>query len=307
MAAAASAATRAVICRICGMRYPCPDAAMSTSTPRPEGDRPLNAPEVPDRAFSAAELARRLVGRLFIYALFPVTFSQALALRRHALGFLPPVGPQEGRIGRGDPLHFLAIGDSIIAGVGARRIEQSTVAHVARFMSGRLSREINWHAAGKIGASTRSVRVDLVPGLPSRAFDAILVSVGVNDVLKLERSARYRRQLLKLLHELRRHSPGAVIACLGLPPLDEFPKLRRPLRWIVGMRVRRFDQVAREALERVPDVLHIPVSFSPKAEMFSDDGLHPSETSQRRLAKIVAGVMTPRLDSAKRNTPDRSC
>ncbi|MGC1816232.1 MAG: SGNH/GDSL hydrolase family protein [Casimicrobiaceae bacterium] len=280
---------------------------MSAPTLQPERDRPSNAPEVPDRAFSAVELARKLVGRLFIYALFPVMLSQAFALRRHALNFVPPVGPQAGKIGRGDPLHFLAIGDSIIVGVGARRIEQSTVGHVARFMSGRLSREINWHAAGKIGASARGVRVDVVPGLPPRAFDAILVSVGVNDVLKLERSARYRRQLLKLLRELRRHSPEAVIACLGLPPLDEFPKLRRPLRWIVGLRVRRFDQVAREALERVPGVMHIPVRFSPRPEMFTVDGLHPSETSQRRLAKIVAGVMTPRLDDAKRSATDARC
>ena len=29
--------------------------------------------------------------------------------------------------------------------------------------------------------------------------------------------------------------------------------------------------------------------------MLADDGLHPSETSQRRLAKIIAGVLTPPL------------
>jgi lysophospholipase L1-like esterase len=29
--------------------------------------------------------------------------------------------------------------------------------------------------------------------------------------------------------------------------------------------------------------------------MFSNDGLHPSETSQRRLAKIIAGALTPLL------------
>jgi hypothetical protein len=29
--------------------------------------------------------------------------------------------------------------------------------------------------------------------------------------------------------------------------------------------------------------------------MFSDDGLHPSEPSQRRLAKIIAGALTPSL------------
>jgi lysophospholipase L1-like esterase len=261
----------------------------------------------PEESLTLAQLVRKLVGRLFIYSLFPILFSQAFTLRRRAMNFVPPVGPPAGRVGRGDPLHFLAIGDSIVAGVGARRIEQSTVGHVARFMSGRLSREINWHAAGKIGASARGVRVDLVPGLPRQAFDAILVSVGVNDVLKLERSGRYRRQLLKLLRELRRHSPDAVIACLGLPPLDEFPKLRRPLRWIVGLRVRRFDLAAREALGRVPDVMHIPVRFSPRPDMFADDGLHPSETSQRRLAKIIAGVMTPRLDASKRNLRDPAC
>jgi lysophospholipase L1-like esterase len=258
-----------------------------------------------DESLSPARLARKVVGRLVVYALFPVVFTQAFALRRHALQLVPAVGPPEGRVGRGEPLHFLAIGDSIIAGVGARRIQQSTVGHVARFMSGRLAREINWHAAGMIGAGARRVRRDVVPTLPPQRFDAILVSVGVNDVLKMERSTRFRRQLLKLIHDLHVHSPNAVIGYLGLPPLDEFPKLKRPLRWIVGYRVRKFDAVAREALTRVPNVVHIPVHFSPRPDMFSDDGLHPSETSQRRLAKIIAGVLTPPLACTLQPPPPR--
>jgi lysophospholipase L1-like esterase len=250
------------------------------------------------RPRSLVELGNKLVGRAVIYALFPVLLSQAFALRRHALTLVPAAGPSAGRIGRGEPLRFLAIGDSIVAGVGARRVERSTVAHVARFLSGRLAREIHWHASGMIGAGARRVRRDLVPTLPAQPFDVILVSVGVNDVLKLERSGRFRRQLLKLVRELKRHSPHALIACLGLPPLDEFPMLRRPLRWMVGHRARRFDAVAREAITRVPDALHIPVRVSPRPDMFSDDGLHPSETSQRRLAKIIAGALTPRLAKA---------
>jgi lysophospholipase L1-like esterase len=256
------------------------------------------AEPVDDRPLSIAGLGRKLVGRAVVYALFPVVLSQAFSLRRHALQLTPAAGPPEGRIGRGEGLRFLAIGDSIIAGVGARRIQSSTVGQVARFMSGRLEREIHWQAAGMIGAGARRVRREVVPQLPPQPYDAILLSVGVNDVLKLERSARFRRQLLKLLHELRKHSPDAVIGYLGLPPLDEFPKLRRPLRWIVGSRVRRFDARAREAVARMPNVLHIPVRFSPRSDMFSDDGLHPSETSQRRLAKIIAGALTPRLGAS---------
>ena len=261
-----------------------------------------HAEDVPEKPLTALQLARKIVGRLVIYALFPVYFSQAFALRRHALKLTPAVGPIEGRIGRGEPLHFLAVGDSIISGVGARRIQQSTVGQVARFMSGRLSREINWRAAGMIGAGARRVRRDVLPALPAQRFDAILLSVGVNDVLKLERSGRFRRQLLKLVRELRIHSPGAVIAYLGLPPLGDFPKLRRPLRWIVGYRVRKFDAVARDAVTRMPGVLHIPMRFSPRLDMFSNDGLHPSETSQRRLAKIIAGEMTQRIAGALQRT-----
>jgi len=249
------------------------------------------------------QFAGQMVGRLVVFLLFPVVLTQAFALRRRALTFVPPGGNPYGSIGVGEPLHFLAIGDSVISGVGARRIEQSTVGHVARFLSGRLSRKIHWTAVGMIGAHAAKVRYRGVPKLPvDPPYHAILVSVGVNDVLKLERSAGYRRHLLDLVGDLRAHSPDAVIAYLGLPPLDAFPKLRRPLRWIVGTRVRRFDLVARDALATLPNVVHIPVAFSPRPDMFADDGLHPSEISQRKLAKVIAAVLTPRIAA---NTPER--
>ena len=146
-----------------------------------------------------------------------------------------------------------------------------------------------------IGAGARRVRRDVVPALPQQRFDAILLSVGVNDVLKLERSGRFRRQLLKLLRDLRTHSPHAVIAYLGLPPLDEFPKAaaaaamdRRLSRAQVRCRRPRCAHANAECAAHSDALLAAP-------DMFSSDGLHPSETSQRRLAKIIAGALTPRL------------
>ena len=87
----------------------------------------------------------------------------------------------------------------------------------------------------------------------------------------------------------------AVIGYIGLPPLDTFPRLRRPLRWIVGRRVRHFDAIARDTLARVPNTVHIPVQFSARPDMFSQDGLHPTEASQRRLAKIIAGTLVAKV------------
>jgi len=245
------------------------------------------------------EMAGRIVGRVVIFLLFPVVLTQAFSLRRRALNFVPAAGFTQGKVGLGEPLHFLAIGDSVISGVGARRIERSTVGQLVRFLSGRLAREIHWNALGMIGAHAAKVRYRGMPKVPTAPpYHAILVSVGVNDVLKLERSAGYRRHLLDLVGDLRAHSPDAVIAYLGLPPLDEFPKLKRPLRWLVGIRMRKFDAVAREALSTLPNVVHIPVAFSPRPQMFSDDGLHPSETSQRKLAKMIANRLTAHLTPA---------
>jgi hypothetical protein len=37
---------------------------------------------------------------------------------------------------------------------------------------------------------------------------------------------------------------------------------------------------------------------SPRPQMFANDGLHPTEVGQRRLGKIIADALTPRLAGA---------
>ena len=39
----------------------------------------------------------------------------------------------------------------------------------------------------------------------------------------------------------------------------------------------------------------LAAELADRPDRFSDDGLHPSEPSQRRLAKIIAGALAPRL------------
>ena len=239
------------------------------------------------------------VRRAAFWALVPLIVPQGLLLKRSAPRFPPAVGPHQGKIGGGNGgtkiIRILAIGDSIIAGVGAPRVELALPGQVAHALAQRLACAVSWEAIGEIGLDARTVLRKLVPLIPPYAFDMIVVSVGVNDVTSLKRSFRWCADLADLLDALSRHSPRAVIALMGVPPLGSFPLLRPPLRTAMGIRAKSFDAIAQGIAAQRDRVIHIPLEIDPRPEKFAADGYHPSVESYRELGNHVAEMMAPLL------------
>jgi lysophospholipase L1-like esterase len=206
------------------------------------------------------------------------------------------VGPQEGVVGTGEPLRLLAIGDSIVAGVGVATLAEAMPGRLAHALAGRLGRQVRWVARGVSGFDAADVRRRLVPDLAERDFDVVFVSVGVNDVTRIRTTAAWMRDLPGLVEDLRRNSPEALIVVSGLPPLDGFPLLPQPLRAVFALRARTFDAIAEHALGRLPGVLFTPNRFEPRPEFFAPDGYHPSGESCRIWAEAVAAAVGERLD-----------
>ena len=233
--------------------------------------------------------------RLAFWALLPFAALQGLRVRRNAPRFAAAEGPPNGRVGRGQPLRLLAIGDSIIAGVGAATVDEALVGRVTRELARRLRREIHWAAVGRIGATAATVRKRLMPRLPDAAFDVVIVSVGVNDVTGLHRTRHWRAGLGALLDALRAHSPEALVVVAGLPPLHGFPLLPQPLRFLFGMRARTFDAVAEQEVTRRHGCLYVPTRFEPRPERFAADGYHPSPASYQQWGETLADLMAQSL------------
>ncbi len=241
--------------------------------------------------------------RLLFWVLMPLVAPQALWVRRHAPEVSPARGPDEGSFGSGaPPLSLLAVGDSIVAGVGVDRLEEGLAGRVAAELARLLGREVRWRALGEVGATSEAIRRRLLPLLENRSWDAIVVSAGVNDLTSLRRSAQWSRSLGRLLDELRKHSPGALMAVAGIPPLSHFPLLPQPLRAVIGLRGVTFDRIARAEAARRTGVLHVPVRFDPGPEKFSPDGFHPSRESYREYGAAVASRMAPLLTSGGTRT-----
>ena len=225
---------------------------------------------------------------LAFWGLFPFALPQAIWVRRTALRFAPAVGPAGGVVGDGPKLRLLAAGDSIIAGVGAGRVERALVWQTSAALARRLGRSVQWNANGLIGARSDSLLARYRAVAGAKPADVVLLSSGVNDITSLTRQADWRSNLRSVFAGIVAHSPHAVVAVAGIPPLGAFPLLPQPLKAAAGQRGMAFDRVMRDVVSEFPQVLHVPVAFPADPARFSPDGFHPSEDSYAGFAAVFA-------------------
>ena len=242
---------------------------------------------------------------LLFWGLIPFLAPQALYVRRTAPRFDGAEGPRTGTVGEGRGYRLLAVGDSIIAGVGATHISNALVGRTAAALAASLGGAVHWQAMGGIGYRAQKIMDEFLPALPVERADFIIVSVGVNDITGLTSLPNWRSRLERLLERLLEHSPGAVIAVAGVPPLGKFPLLPQPLRAVAGLRAETFEASCREVISKYPDCIHVPVAFDFSPEKFAADGYHPSEESYRRFGEEMAkGLLrSTGLPENERGTP----
>lgn len=218
---------------------------------------------------------------------------QGMYVRWNAPRLSPAPGPFNGTVGKGNEQQLLAIGDSIVAGVGASSLEKALVGQTAESLALASGSQVHWNALGGNGFSSADVIEHLLPQV-LRDYDYILVSVGVNDLTKLEAASTWRNNALRLLSELLQRAPLARIAISGLPPLGKFPLLPQPLRAVLAKRASLFDRIIQNIAAELPNVVHVPISFEGDEESFASDGYHPSEQSYHvyglRMADALRAV-----------------
>ena len=250
--------------------------------------------------------------RAAFWLLLPVTAVQGLWLRQRATRLPGAPGERQGVSGAtapGDDLHLLAIGDSIIDGVGTGHVEASLPVQFAAALAERCGRRVQWRVEGASGHAAEDVveRLGtLEPGVPA---DVVLVSVGVNDVTSLSSTRRWRRNLQRLLGAIRGRWPGAVLLFAGLPPMANFPLPPQPLKFSLGLRAATLDHIARNLVEQDPRALHVPTRIDPERHDFCADGFHPSADSCTLWAQELAAAIAQKLAAdadGGRNTMDMS-
>lgn len=227
-----------------------------------------------------------------LWLLLPVSAIQGLWLRHKALRLPGAPGARVGTAGSGEPLHLLAVGDSIIDGVGITRFEEALPAQFAEALSKLTQRSVSWKAEGKTGLAIAEVLDRLDRTELNEPPDIVLVSVGVNDVTGLSSIGNWRLSLEALLERINHKWPGALTVFLGLPPMDQFPLPPQPLSSTLGMRSASLDRAAAEVIAGCSRAVHVPARINSLQHPFCKDGFHPAAESctlwARELAEVVA-------------------
>jgi lysophospholipase L1-like esterase len=138
------------------------------------------------------------------------------------------------------------IGESTVAGLGARTHTQALAGRFAEQLRGRLGRSVRWHVIGRNGVTAKRTIDELVPMMPDEKFDYILVGLGGNDVMKLSSPRKWRRDMSRLLGILRERNPDAVIFITNCPMIKYSPALPQPIRFLLWELSKMHDANIRE-------------------------------------------------------------
>lgn len=220
-----------------------------------------------------------IVAAAAILPLSPFLYLQGRWTRRR-VGVLPDAGGDTTGIataGKGEPVDLLVLGESTVAGLGASTHEKALAGRFAHELSKKLTRPVRWTVVGKSGVTAAQTIDELLPLVPEKSFDYILLGLGGNDVLKLSSPRKWRRDMTRLIALLKQKSPAAVIFVANCPMIGSSPVIPHPIKFLLWQLSRLHDANILDFSARMDRVLYYrqPVRF--EVDGFFADGVHPSE------------------------------
>jgi lysophospholipase L1-like esterase len=244
----------------------------------------------PTNRWTHSGVSCRVMPNFVFWLSLPWVLPQALWVRRRTPRFQGPAGELCGAFGDQPHHRIIGVGDSIVAGVGTYSPDHTITAQLAMCWQLETGCATEWTAHGKIGARIGRIKRIVESLERDDRATLVLISVGVNDITSLTAVDEWIAVLASLVTIVQERFPQARIALLGIPPLELFPALPSPLKYILGWRATDFDRAARRYAESRPGVSYVPINRRPKPEEFSSDGFHPSAESYSILAREIVRV-----------------
>lgn len=219
----------------------------------------------------------------------PLLYLQGRYTRKK-VGVLPEAaGERRGTAGEGSrPARLLVIGESTVAGLGARTHREALAGRFAERVAERIGRPVEWAVVGKNGVTARRTIDLLVPRVPAGEFDYILLGLGGNDVLKLSSPKKWRRDMLELIGIMRERYREAAIFITNCPMIKYSPVLPHPIKFLLWELSKLHDRNIREFTAEMDLVHYYPQPHDLDLENFFADGLHPSEQGYSDWAAAMA-------------------
>ena len=192
----------------------------------------------------------------------------------------------------GEPLRLIALGESTVAGVGARTHETGLAGQLASTLSRHTRRRVEWTVVARSGINARDSRTELVPQLSGRHADVVMIALGVNDAIEFHTARRWATDVEGLIEDVRAQVGDPLVLLSGVPPLNYFPALPQPLSFVLGARSAALERASLKMVEKLGRVVYVPFQIDDKRchDLFCADGFHPSELGYSEWAEQLAAA-----------------
>jgi acyl-CoA thioesterase I len=202
---------------------------------------------------------------------------------------------------KGEPVVYVALGDSTGAGVGARRgggYVARLFQRIERVRPG--SRLVNLCVSGAATADVLRSQVGRV-GAESPAL--VTLCIGINDVTRQVSPEQFARNFDEIVARLRAQT-GAPVVVSNLPDVSHAPAIPEFLRAGARQRIQEFNALVAEAAARhglfLADAFEKSAAVIPMhPEFFCPDGFHPSDEGYEFWAFVLWPVVKRALGVAE--------
>ncbi|MFS4505094.1 hypothetical protein ACMA46_02560 [Clavibacter sp. Sh2141] len=186
--------------------------------------------------------------------------GEFLYRRSDASGDIHPDDADRGVVEGPDPDRVVVIGEDGMVSLGVRTHQIALPAFLARRLATTTGRGVAWSTARLPGSRLREAPAVIAGAECDLArADAVVLLVGITDVLRVTSTRAWSRQMGSAVEVLRTHLPrDAWILVADIPPLDNAASLSRPARLAAGLHAQALNRHMREAIRGLPNTRAIP-------------------------------------------------
>lgn len=187
-------------------------------------------------------------------------------------------------------LTYVALGDSLTAGVGVNRYEQAYPYLLAQKIAGRQTK-VTLKDLGVSGFKTKDlISNSLEPAIAAKP-DIITLLIGVNDLHGNVAQKTFQKNYRQILQELTAKTT-AKIYVIGLPQIGSNQLLWFPYNYYFRWQTKNFNKIIQQLASQYK-LIYVDLE-TPTANLLKNDGLyystdrfHPGITGYELWAQII--------------------
>lgn len=178
---------------------------------------------------------------------------------------------------------YLALGDSLTAGVGASDYRYSYPYLIAQRLSKK--NNVRFVNLANPGDTSTDVLNDQAPKVLSLKPDLITLLVGVNDIHNLVSLQEFEQNYIKIVSTLKK--TRSKIYLLSIPYLGSDKTVFFPYNFILDFRTKQFNRVI-EKISQDYNLYYIDLYHLNKSKNFySADKFHPSDQGYKDWLRVL--------------------